>query len=54
MQALLGWEPSAFGIGGIFAGAALVLLQRGLVSRGYEGPAPVFGPEWRALFAHSL
>ena len=24
IQALLGWEPSAFGIGGIFAGAALV------------------------------
>lgn len=21
-----------------------------LVSRGYEGPAPVFGPEWRAMF----
>lgn len=25
-------------------------IHAALVSRGYEGPAPVFGPQWRALF----
>ncbi len=25
-------------------------IHAALVSRGYDGPAPVFGPEWRSAF----
>ncbi|MFD1827698.1 hypothetical protein [Mumia zhuanghuii] len=31
--------------------ALVILVHRKLVSLGYDGPAPSFGPRWRALFA---